>query len=359
MVAYIKRLAVAEERWLSEEDFRRGLALSQALPGATAMQCAAFVGLRTRRLGGAVAAYVGFGLPAFFLMLGLSVAYSQAAGLATVASRLPGLRGLAVALVAFASWEFGRSSLAGLAGALIAGVSAAVFLLGGNPILTIAGAGLLGSIILRGPTAPPPSGGFRVIGWKAIRPAILVLAVAAGLASTLLLLPTRLGTLGLLMMKVDLFAFGGGLASVPLLLREVVDIRGWMTVNAFMDGIALGQVTPGPVVITATFVGFQVAGIPGALLGTVCIFLPSLFMIILAEPWFLRLQSSAICQAATRGLTLSFVGLLVSVAVQFARAASWSLPSVLIAALALAALLAKVNVVWVVLGGAAASAVFL
>ena len=176
------------------------------------------------------------------------------------------------------------------------------------------------------------------------------------LAVGLFSLQSRLGTLGLIMMKVDVFAFGGGLASVPLLYREIVGTRSWMTVNTFMDGIALGQVTPGPVVITATFIGFLVEGIPGALAGTVCIFLPSLFMILVAEPWFLKFQHSPVWQGVTRGLTLSFVGLLASVTVQFARAASWNITS---AALALAALLGKVNVVWVVLGGAAASAVLL
>jgi len=359
MVAYIGRLAVKEKRWLSEEDFRQGVALCQALPGATAMQCAAYVGLRARRLRGAITAYAGFGLLAFFLMLALSIAYRRAANLEAVTSRLAGLRGLAVSMVAFAAWEFGRSSLKGFREVLIAGLSAAVFSSGASPPLAIIGAGLLGSVLLRGPAAPRRPEQIPKVGWKALRSPTLVLAFAIILAAGLFSLQSRLGTLGLIMMKVDIFAFGGGLASVPLLYREIVGTRSWMTVNTFMDGIALGQVTPGPVVITATFIGFLVEGIPGALVGTVCIFLPSLFMILVAEPWFLRYQHSPVWQGVTRGLTLSFVGLLASVTVQFARAASWNVPSAAIAALALAALLGKVNVVWVVLGGAAASAVLL
>jgi hypothetical protein len=85
---------------------------------------------------------------------------------------------------------------------------------------------------------------------------------------------------GLVMMKVDAFAFGGGFASVPLMYQEVVAARNWMPATAFMDGIALGQVTPGPIVITATFVGYQVAGLVGAAVGTVFIFLPSLLVLV-------------------------------------------------------------------------------
>ncbi len=323
------------------------------------MQCAAYVGLRTRRLGGAVAAFAGFGLPAFFLMLALSAVYGRAAGLEAVVSRLAGLRVLAVALVASAAWEFGRSSLTGLREVLVAGASTVAFLLGAGPPLAIAGAGFIGAFLLKGPAAPLPARGEGKIGWTALRPAVLVLGVAIGFSAVLLCLPNRIGTLGGIMMKVDLFAFGGGLASVPLLFREIVDLRGWMTAGVFMDGIAMGQVTPGPIVITATFVGYQVAGLAGALLGTVGIFLPSLFMMLLAEPWFLRFRNAPVWRGAARGLALSFVGLLAAVTFQFARATAWSLPAAAIGASALAALLLKVNVVWIVLAAAAASVIFL
>jgi chromate transporter len=126
-----------------------------------------------------------------------------------------------------------------------------------------------------------------------------------------------------------------------------------------MDGIALGQVTPGPIVITATFVGQQVAGLGGAVVGTVCVFLPSLFVLSLAEPWFVRFRSEPVFQGASRGLVLSFVGLLVSVTIQFARLTPWDAAAVVIATLALAALLYGIEVLWVVLAGAVASALFM
>jgi chromate transporter len=356
MVAYIKRLAVARKGWLSEEDFQQGVALCQALPGATAMQCAAYVGLRTRQLGGAVAAYLGFGLPAFILMFMLSVAYQQAVGVHAVTSALTGLRALVVALVANAAWTFGRSSVKGFREGAIAVVTAVLFFFGGSPFLIVVGAGLAGALVLRAQELPAqPTPGPRP-GWDALRSPALVLALAAVLVAALLVWDRRLASLGLIMMKVDIFAFGGGFASVPLMYREIVDARGWMAPAIFLDGIALGQVTPGPIVITATFVGYQVSGVLGALVGTISIFLPSIFVVLLAAPWFRRLQSSATFQGITRALVLSFVGLLASVTIQFAQVTPWSIPAGVISVLALAALLLKVDVLWVVLAGAAVSA---
>ena len=360
MVAYIKRLAVVRRTWLKEQEFQDGVALCQAVPGATAMQCAAYVGLRARGLGGAVAAYVGFGLPAFFLMLGLSVAYQHALQLHAVTSMLAGLRAIVVALIANSAWTFARSSVKGVRRGMFSAVTAILFLLGGSPFLIVIGAGLAGTLWLRGPSqALAPASVPRVSGWSTLRSAALVAAFGIVLLVALALLDRRLTTLGLVMMKVDLFAFGGGFASVPLMYQAVVGSRQWMPASVFMDGIALGQITPGPIVITATFVGHQVAGVVGAAVGTVCIFLPSLLMVVLVEPWFSRFRSSTRFRGASQALVLSFVGLLVSVTIHFAWLTPWNVRSAILAGLALLALLRKVDVVWVVLGGAAVSAVVL
>ncbi len=360
MVAYIRRLAVTRKGWLSEDDFQQGVALCQAVPGATAMQCAAYVGLRVRGLWGAALAYVGFGLPAFLLMLSLSIAYQHAMQLQPVTSMLAGLRALVVALVANAAWAFGRSSVKGVREATISLAAAALFLLGGSPFLIIVAAGLAGAIFFRRPVQPPPQDSPpRTAGWQALRWPTQVFMFGAVLVVALTLLNGQLARLALVMMKVDVFAFGGGFASVPLMFREVVDVRRWLPANVLMDGIALGQVTPGPIVITATFVGHQVAGLSGAIVGTVCVFLPSLLAVVLVEPWFVRLRSSPLFRGATQALVLSFVGLLASVTVQFARLMPWNVPSAIIAAVALTALLYKADVPWVVLAGAMVSVVIM
>jgi len=359
MLSYIGRLAVARKGWLSDRDFKAGVALCQAIPGATAMQCAAYVGLQARGLGGSVASYVGFGMPAFLLMLAASVAYQRAAGLQAVASALSGLRCIVVALVANATWTFARSSIQGARDGALALGAAALFLAGGSPFLIVLGAGALGLVVLgrlervaqANPSASPT--------WRTLRSPAIVLSVAAGLMALLLVLDTRLAILSLVMMKVDIFAFGGGFTSVPLMFREVVRAREWMPAATFMDGIALGQVTPGPIVITATFVGYQVAGLAGAAVATAGIFLPSIFVVTLAEPWFRKLNAFPLFGAVVRGLMLSFVGLLASVAIQFAIVAPWSLPSVVLASAALVALLRKVDVLWVVLVGGVLAAIAL
>ncbi len=214
-------------------------------------------------------------------------------------SILTGLRALVVALVANAAWVFGRSSVKNFREAMICLAASVLFFLGGSPFLILVAAGLGGSLLLRGPVRspswePPP----QPIGWAAFRPAGLVLTLGGVLVVTLSLLSKQLVQLGLVMMRVDVFAFGGGFASVPLLFRETVDARNWIPPDVFMDGIALGQLTPGPIVITATFVGYYVAGLAGAVIGTVCIFLPSFFAVMLVEPSWGRLRSSHLFRGA-------------------------------------------------------------
>jgi chromate transporter len=184
--------------------------------------------------------------------------------------------------------------------------------------------------------------------------AILALFIAAGLA-VLFVLNRRLFDLATLMLKVDIFAFGGGFASVPLMLHEIVDVRHWLDSKTFMDGIALGQVTPGPIVITATFVGYQVAGVVGAVVGTIGMFAPSFLMVLVTVPHFDRLQHSLWFRRALRGVLASFVGLLMAVTIHFGVVVSWSIPAVLIAAVAFTALRLKIDILWVVLAGAAVS----
>ena len=355
MVAYIGRMAVEKKQWLTKESFESGVALCQSIPGATAMQTAAYVGLRAGGPRGALAAFVGFGLPAFVLMVVLAAVYHQTHDLAPVLEAFHGLHVVVVALIANAAFNFGRSSLRNWRDALLATGAAAFLVLHGNPIVAIVGAAALGLLLYRGVASPEAE-------WRAgaadgpRRPlrfaAGLVVCVAAGLA-TLFFLDRMLFALALLMLKIDLFAFGGGFASVPLMLHEIVDARHWLDSKTFMDGIALGQVTPGPIVITATFVGYQIAGALGAVVGTVGIFTPSFLMVLLTVPHFDRLQHSLWFRRALRGVLASFVGLLAAVAVNFGLAAAWSIPAVLIAAAALTALRFKIDILWVVLAGAA------
>lgn len=358
MVAYIGRMAVERRRWLDRRTFQDGVALVQALPGATAMQMAAYVGLKSRGIRGALAAYAGFGLPAFLLMLLFSALYSSTRQLPAAAALFAGLQVTVVAIVAGATWSFGRDILKNLRSVLLATAAAALLWFGLSPFLVIAGAALAGLLLFAGMTAAP-----RAYRAAPARLKLLPLATLVGLVAAAMLLLFFVSRarfdLAALMMRIDLFAFGGGFASLPLMLFEVVDVRRWMSSNTFMDGIALGQVTPGPIVMTTTFVGYLVYGLSGAVIATAAVFTPSFLIIVAVTPFYDRLKSAAWFTRATRGILASFVGLLFYVTVKFALAVPWDLPRAFLGAAVLAALLAKVDILYVVIFAAALSLLLL
>jgi chromate transporter len=183
--------------------------------------------------------------------------------------------------------------------------------------------------------------------------------VAAGVALCVLLVPLAfapvLTQLNLIFMKVDLMAFGGGFTTIPLIQREVVDRFGWLTTREFIEGIALGQVTPGPIVITATFVGYKAGGLLGALLGTIAVFFPSFVILTTVAPYYDRIKRSRAIQVMVRGILAAFLGMLLLVAYHFAREAlvDWKTWGVMAAAWL--ALWRKVDLLLVVGLGAAIS----
>jgi len=357
MIPYIEEMTVTKRQWLTRPSFKEGVAVAQTIPGATAMQTAAYVGLRIRGLPGAAAAYIGFGLPAFLLMVALSAAYRATHASPVSLSVFLGLQVIVVAVVAKAALAFGRTTVKSWQDAVVGLAAAAYLARGGNPILGIAAGAAAGIVLYRriganGPGEPQGRPALR----STTRPVLLIVLTALAGMSALMLTNRRLFDLSALMLKVDTFAFGGGFASVPVMLHEVVGVRHWMSTRAFMDGIALGQVTPGPIVITATFVGYQIAGMVGALLATLAVFFPSFVILALVVPHFDRMKAHRYFQRAISGILASFVGLLVAVTLRFALAVPWSPVSVLLACAAFTALMFKVDVPWVVVPGAIISA---
>ena len=349
MVAYIRKMAVEQKRWLDEQAFRDGVALCQMLPGATAMQTAAYVGLRTRGVMGAATSFIGFGLPAFLFMLTFSALYLQAHTLPAVVSAFSGLGAIVVAIVANATLSFGKAYLKKWNNALIALVAAVLFGLGLNPILVILLAALLGLVFKRGQLDPAPASSLpKSRSTKTIL--ALLFATILGFA-VLFLVQRTLFDLAALMFRIDLFAFGGGFASIPLMFHEIVQVRAWMDGPTFLNGIVLGQVTPGPIVITATFVGYMLHGFWGGLIATLGMFLPSFLMVVGVEPYFDRLRARPYFGKIIGGILCSFVGLLLTVTIRFAWNVQWDVLRILLAGAALVALLWKVDILWVVLIG--------
>jgi chromate transporter len=357
MVAYIGELAVKRKKWLDQPTFKTGVALAQSIPGATAMQAAAYVGLRARGIPGALASYVGFGLPAFVFMVILSSLYAASRDLPWVTSLFQGLQVIVVAVIANATYTFGRGTLRNYLNALLAAASAAAFWLGVSPFYVVVGAAIVGTILFKSETgqAPASPAAKRL---PAVEIAALFLAVLLGLFC-LYLVSTKLLTLALLMLKIDLFAFGGGFASLPLMLQQVVHVQGWMDERTFMDGIALGQVTPGPIVITASFVGYLLHGLTGALVATIAIFTPSFVLLVMIAPFFDRLKHSALFGKAVKGILASFVGLLFFVTLKFAFAVPWDIVRGLLVVATFVALLRKIDILYIIPAGAALSLLLL
>jgi chromate transporter len=254
-----------------------------------------------------------------------------------------------VALVAYATVSFGRTSLKHWIHVLIAGIAAVLFIAGVSPIVVIALAALLGIVLLSSPEKkqepaikklPRPEKSF-----------LILLAVTATFFILLYLLQSDLFELAATMARIDLFAFGGGYTALPLMFHEVVVVHSWLDSVTFINGLALGQVTPGPIVITATFVGFLAYGFWGGVVATIAIFIPSFLFVVGTVPYYDRLRDSQMYQKMFQGILLSFVGLLLSVTINLALAVPWSWFSGLLAGGAFLSLLLGAEILWVVIAG--------
>jgi len=353
MVAYIRKMAVDQKNWLDKETFNQGIALCQMIPGATAMQATAFVGLRTKGVPGAAVSFIGFGLPAFLIMMVSAAAYMFAHNLPAVLSTFSGLQAIIVALIANATLSFGRTTMKSWRHFAIAGAAAALFGLNVNPVLIILAAAVGGFVLIQSKSKQPAIDPDLCPAQVQFTTRPLVWILCAVILGLLLLFFFQRDwfNLAALFLRIDLFAFGGGFASIPLMYHEVVEVRQWIDSATFLNGIALGQVTPGPIVITATFIGFLLYGPLGGILATISIFLPSFILVVGIAPYFDRLRSSAYFNQVIQGVLCSFVGLLFTVTLRFAWNVHWDSRHILLAVAALIALLLKTDILWVVIAG--------
>jgi chromate transporter len=349
MIAYIRRMVVDQKKWLDDASFKTGVAFCQMVPGATAMQASAYVGLKLRGVSGAAVSFIGFGLPAFIFMTVLSALYVQNREFPAVISAFNGLQAIIVSIVANATITFGKANIKNWKAAMIAVAGALLFGVGGSPFLVILLAALAGILLYLKQKSPHIGPADRRI--TTYLPVLVILSAATVGFIVLFFVNRGLFDLAALMFRVDLFAFGGGFASVPLMFHEVVNVNHWMDNKAFLDGIALGQITPGPIIITATFIGYLLYGLLGAIIATVSIFLPSFLIVVGVAPYFDKLRAFSLFNKAGAGVIASFAGLLLSVTVLFALKIPWDLWRTLLAVAAFVALLLKVEIYWVVLAG--------
>jgi len=362
MIPYIRRVFVERKRLISDEMFKRGIAMCQMIPGATAIQLSAYVGLLIKGQYGALVSFVGFALPAFILMFVLSVIYAHISNLSLVINAFSGLRVVVIAIIAYAVYIFGRSSLKGIRDIIIVALAFTMFILGIHPILIIITAGIMGYILFRVSPSTETNIEFnkrKDIWVNNIRMVVIIIFIAIIGLAVLSILDKRLFELSFIMFRVDMFAFGGGFSALPILFHEIVTVRSWLSNSVFMDGIVLGQITPGPIVITSTFIGYILKGPFGAIVATIYMFLPSFLLVILIEPYFNNICVSHYFRRIINGIICSFMGLLLSTVIKFAIGIDWSISKVILTFIAFTALMLKVDIIWVVLGGILISILFI
>jgi chromate transporter len=347
MFAHVRKYVVDKRKWVDASTFDSGLALCQVIPGAIIMQLVAYIGLKLKGIRGAVICFIGFGLPSFLIMFILSFLYKHTKNISGVELVLTGLRVIIVAIVANAAYIFGKKNFRNVNDLIISVVAASLFLTRLHPALVLLIAGLLGLLLSKKELTISEKSVKSKTFWF-----FLTMLFLTALSILVLYIFVRgYFTLAAIMLRIDLFSFGGGLASMPIMYHELVDLYGWFDAHTFMDGAIIGQVTPGSIIIAATFFGYMHFGIFGSLLATIYVFTPSFLILMGIIPFFDKLRTYPQFNKVINGILCSFVGLLVIVTYRFTIGIHWNLVNILLVLAAFILLIRKVEVIWIVLGG--------
>ncbi|MEJ2590740.1 MAG: chromate efflux transporter [Candidatus Thiodiazotropha sp.] len=357
LISVVQNYVVERRRLLSPEEMLDGISLATILPGPIAFNVVAYVGYKLRGKAGALVTTIAVTLPTFILILVLSYGYFTWGEIPSVNRFFQGFIPAVSAIIVATVWNMGRKTLKGAPEALIAAVACALLIGIGGFFITlgiIVVAGVTGFLLFREPpeddppqaSAPQPrsNGGQRLYA-SALLPA---LSVSAPFFSTDLLMAGKLlVTFG----GMSLMLFGGGFVFIPLIQEIVVDGQGWVTHKEFIDGIALGQVTPGPILISAAFIGYKMAGLLGATAATLGIFTPPAVVMVICAGYLERIKRSRVIKAAMQGIRCGVIGMILAAAYVVAATAQPNVISLLIFAAALLALLKfKLEVVWIIPG---------
>jgi chromate transporter len=335
LVGYMQRDLVEDRRWFTEDEYRQGLALAQTMPGPLAAQLAMWFGFLEAGVLGAAAVAVPFVAPACVLVTVVAIFYAKYQGLAVVHEIFLGVGPAVLAIIAIAAYKLARSTnksdpLLWIIAAIVCAVTAAankeIFWL-----ILVAGAfGVIhyGGGLPRWPRREQVAG----IGPVAIPATVKGFAWTSG---------SSLGSMGWFFIKASAFTFGSGLAIVPFLHQGLVREHHWLTERQFVDAVAMGLISPGPVVIMATFAGYLVAGIAGALVASVAVFLPVYFFVIIPGRTLRRHSEHPRLAGFIRGATAAAAGAIAGAAIVIGEEVITRPGSVIIALVALALLLQR------------------
>jgi chromate transporter len=305
---YIRRDLVQNRAWLSEEEYKEGLAIATACPGPLAYQLGVYCGFVLKGFWGALVTAISFALAPFLIVVALASLYSRFAGSWQLRALFYGIGPVIIAIIVKACWNLGVKTIGRNVVALAVAVVACAITVIVKKELTVLfiAAGVLGILIFtkRAPTtSPSPSPPKTPTPASAIPPAFFSALIGPSAA-----MPAKLFAF---FFKTGFLVFGSGLVIVPFLQTYLVDQYGWLSQQQFVDAVAIGLMSPGPVVITATFVGYLLSGIAGATAATVGIFMPSILFTVVGTPLLRRYRANPRLQGFVVGITVAVVGVLV------------------------------------------------
>ena len=360
-IAMMEDELVRRRKWLTREKFLDLLGASNLIPGPSSSELAIHIGYLQAGWAGLVVAGVCFILPAACMVAVLAWAYVHFGSLPITSVVLYGVKPVVIGVILQALWGLGRAAIKTKFLALVGLISLALFALGMPPILLLLVAGVAVAAI--GPIHGALKGGGRanlaaVAAARPFAPATPHLAVVTGGAAAAAV-PFSLGALFLVFLKVGAVVFGSGYVLLAFLRTDLVVQRGWLTDAQLVDAIAIGQVTPGPVFTTATFIGYLLGGAWGAVLATIGIFLPAFLLVAASGPLLPRIRESRVAGAFLDGVIVASLALMAEVTWQLALASIIDLVSGTLTVVSVIALLRfRMNSAWLMLFGALAGLLF-
>ena len=346
-IAMMEDEVVSKRGWLTREQFLDFLGATNLIPGPNSTEMAIHVGRVRAGWPGLLVAGWSFILPSAVMVTALAWAYVRFGSLPEVSGVMYGVKPIVIALIVQAVFKLAKTAVKSTWLAAVGALAVLATALGVDQLAVLAGGGLLTGIVYSLRSGKRPSSAATFLSGGAA-------LTATGSSAAL---PFSLTALFLVFLKIGAILFGGGYVLVALIRSNLVAHLHWISERQLLDAIAMGQVTPGPISTTATFIGFLLAGVPGATIATIAIFLPAFFFVAISGPLVPRLRQSPLAGAVLDGVNVAALALIAVVTWQLFRAAVVDWTTLVLAALSFFLLLRyRINSVWLVLGGAAIGA---
>ncbi|HZX47900.1 MAG TPA: chromate transporter [Nitrospirota bacterium] len=344
-IAMMRDEVVKRRKWVDDQHFLDMLGATNLIPGPNSTEMTIHLGFVRAGWKGLIAGGACFILPAMLMVMGIAWAYVRFGTSPEVSWLLYGVKPVVIAIIVQALWGLGRKAVKGVLTAMIGIAVLVLYFLGVNEILLLFSGGFAAVIAknLPGFSSKSLAGFIAPIGGLSLPAALTAVT------------PFKLSHLFLIFLKIGSVLYGSGYVLLAFLRADFVNRLGWLTDQQLIDAIAIGQVTPGPVFTTATFIGYILGGFPGAILATIGIFLPSFIFVAISNPLIPRIRQSPRISAFLDGVNISSLGLMAAVTIQLSHT-SLTDPLTIIIAIIAAILLfySKVNSTWLIAGGAAA-----